>query len=80
MLCEESVAQEDYEHYRCVWPGCQFTTNQSDQSEPHRLVRIGETSYACHRSECHYECNDRIKFIKHIKSHKITTVIVFENQ
>ena len=70
VLCEESVAQEDYEHYRCVWPGCQFTTDQSDQSETHRLVRIGETSYACHRSECQYECNDRIQFIKHIKSHK----------
>ena len=80
VLSEDSVDYKDNKHYRCVWPGCQFTTDQSDQSEPHRLVRIGETSYTCHRPECHYECNDRIQFIKHIKSHKPKIVIVFENQ
>ena len=41
VLSEESVDHKECKQYRCVWPGCQFGTDQTDQSETHRLVRLG---------------------------------------
>ena len=70
VLSEDSVDDKDGKQYRCVWPGCQFVTDQSDLSETHRLVSKAGTSDAGHRPQRNYECDIRTQFITHFKYHK----------